>query len=110
MAIGGYITGAEQGIIYVRAEYPLAVHRLKVALAQARDYGVIGDDILGRGFKFDIDLVEGAGAFVCGEETALISSLEGRSGRLSPKSTMMGILAIVPASTACSTGVHSGPA
>ncbi len=76
MAIGGDITGAKQGIIYVRAEYPLAVHRLKVALAQAKNYGVIGDDILGRGFKFDIDLVEGAGAFVCGEETALISSLE----------------------------------
>ena len=85
MAIGGYITGATQGIIYVRAEYPLAVHRLKVALAQARDYGVLGDDILGRGFKFDIDLVEGAGAFVCGEETALISSLEGRSGRPRPR-------------------------
>ena len=85
MAIGGYITGATQGIIYVRAEYPLAVHRLNVALAQARDYGVLGDDILGRGFKFDIDLVEGAGAFVCGEETALISSLEGRSGRPRPR-------------------------
>ena len=85
MAIGGYITGAKQGIIYVRAEYPLAVHRLKVALAQARDYGVLGDDILGRGFKFNIDLVEGAGAFVCGEETALISSLEGRSGRPRPR-------------------------
>jgi NADH-quinone oxidoreductase subunit F len=85
MAIGGYVTGAKQGIIYVRAEYPLAVHRLRVALAQAKDYGVIGDDILGRGFKFDIDLVEGAGAFVCGEETALISSLEGRSGRPRPR-------------------------
>ena len=85
MVIGGYITGASQGIIYVRAEYPLAVHRLNVALAQAKDYGLLGDDILGRGFNFDIELVEGAGAFVCGEETALISSLEGRSGRPRPR-------------------------
>ena len=73
MAIGGYVTGATQGIIYVRAEYPLAVHRLNVAIAQARDYGLLGENILGCGFDFDIELVEGAGAFVCGEETALIS-------------------------------------
>ncbi len=81
MAIGGYATGATQGIIYVRAEYPLAVHRLQVALGQAREYGVLGRNILGRGFNFDIELAEGAGAFVCGEETALTSSLEGMSGR-----------------------------
>jgi NADH-quinone oxidoreductase subunit F len=81
MLIAGYVTGASEGIIYVRAEYPLAVLRLERALAQARDYGVLGDNVLGRGFNFDIQLVEGAGAFVCGEETALIASLEGHSGR-----------------------------
>jgi NADH-quinone oxidoreductase subunit F len=85
MAIGGYITGATHGIIYVRAEYPLAVYRLNVAIGQAREYGLLGGNILGRGFDFDIELVEGAGAFVCGEETALISSLEGRSGRSRPR-------------------------
>jgi len=85
MAIGGYVTGATQGIIYVRAEYPLAVHRLNVALDQARSYGVIGTNILGSGFNFDIAVAEGAGAFVCGEETALIASLEGMSGRARPR-------------------------
>ena len=78
MIIGGYVMGATEGIIYVRAEYPLAVHRLNRAIEQAREYGMLGENILGRGFKFDITLVEGAGAFVCGEETALIASLEGR--------------------------------
>jgi NADH-quinone oxidoreductase subunit F len=81
MAIAGYVTGARRGIIYVRAEYPLAVMRLERALEQARAYGVLGDNVLGRGFSFDIESVEGAGAFVCGEETALIASLEGLSGR-----------------------------
>jgi NADH-quinone oxidoreductase subunit F len=81
MLIGAYVTGATKGIIYVRAEYPLAVMRLERALGQARAYGVLGDNILGRGFSFDIQLVEGAGAFVCGEETALIASLEGQAGR-----------------------------
>jgi NADH-quinone oxidoreductase subunit F len=85
MIIGGYVTGATEGIIYVRAEYPLAVHRLNRALEQAREYGVLGENILGRGFKFDIELVEGAGAFVCGEETALIASLEGEAGRPRPR-------------------------
>ena len=85
MAIGGYVTGATHGIINVRAEYPLAIHRLQVALGQAREYGVLGRNILGRGFNFDIELVEGAGAFVCGEETALIASLEGMSGRSRPR-------------------------
>ena len=85
MIIGGYVMGATEGIIYVRAEYPLAVHRLNRAIDQARQSGVLGDNILGRGFKFDIHLVEGAGAFVCGEETALIASLEGYAGRPRPR-------------------------
>ena len=85
MIIGGYVMGATSGIIYVRAEYPLAVHRLNRAIEQARDYGLLGDNILGRGFNFDIQLVEGAGAFVCGEETALIASLEGEAGRPRPR-------------------------
>ncbi len=85
MIIGAYVMGATHGIIYVRAEYPLAVHRLNRALEQARDYGMLGENILGRGFKFDIQLVEGAGAFVCGEETALIASLEGQAGRPRPR-------------------------
>ena len=69
----------------MRAEYPLAVHRLNRAIEQAREYGLLGENILGRGFKFDIELVEGAGAFVCGEETALIASLEGEAGRPRPR-------------------------
>ena len=81
MLIAGYVTGAPRGIIYVRAEYPLAVLRLERAIEQAHDYGVLGDNVLGRGFSFDIEMVEGAGAFVCGEETALIASLEGMAGR-----------------------------
>ncbi|HWR15318.1 MAG TPA: FAD-dependent oxidoreductase [Terriglobales bacterium] len=85
MIIGSYVMGATQGIIYVRAEYPLAVHRLNRAIEQAREYGMLGENILGRGFKFDIELVEGAGAFVCGEETALIASLEGQAGRPRPR-------------------------
>ncbi|MDD5096891.1 MAG: NADH-ubiquinone oxidoreductase-F iron-sulfur binding region domain-containing protein [Candidatus Omnitrophica bacterium] len=85
MIIGAYAMGASQGIIYVRAEYPLAVERIKIAINQARSYGLLGENILGSGFSFDLQLVEGAGAFVCGEETALISSLEGKSGRPHPR-------------------------
>lgn len=85
MIIGGYVTGASEGIIYVRAEYPLAVHRLNTAIEQAKSLGLLGDNILGRGFRFDLSLVEGAGAFVCGEETALIHSLEGKAGRPRPR-------------------------
>ena len=85
MSIGAFAMGATQGIIYVRAEYPLAVRRLNRAIEQARDYGLLGNNILGRGFSFDIELVEGAGAFVCGEETALIVSLEGEAGRPRPR-------------------------
>jgi NADH-quinone oxidoreductase subunit F len=85
MTIAGYVTGATKGIVYVRAEYPLAVLRLERAIEQARAYGVLGENVLGRGFSFDIQLVEGAGAFVCGEETALIASLEGQPGRPRPR-------------------------
>ncbi len=85
MIIGGYVMGATEGIIYIRAEYPLAVHRLNRAIEQAREYGLLGENILGRGLKFDIEVVEGAGAFVCGEETALIASLEGHAGRPRPR-------------------------
>ena len=80
MAIGGFCIGATKGLIYIRAEYPLAIHRLQVAIAQAREIGLLGPDILGSGFDFDIELRYGAGAFVCGEETALIHSMEGQRG------------------------------
>ncbi len=80
MAINGYCTGADKGVIYIRAEYPLAVERLKIAMKQAREYGLLGTDILGTGFSFDIEIRYGAGAFVCGEETALIHSMEGLRG------------------------------
>ncbi len=80
MAIAGYVIGAETGFIYVRAEYPLAINRLTIALEQARQYGLLGKNILGTGFNFDIELRMGAGAFVAGEETALISSIEGKRG------------------------------
>jgi NADH:ubiquinone oxidoreductase subunit F (NADH-binding)/(2Fe-2S) ferredoxin len=80
MAICGYTMGANKGLVYIRAEYPLAIHRLKVALKQAREYGLLGNDIMGTGFDFDIEIRYGAGAFVCGEETALIHSMEGLRG------------------------------
>lgn len=80
MAICGYCIGADTGLIYIRAEYPLAIQRLKTAIDQARDYGVLGNDIFGTGFNFDVEIRYGAGAFVCGEETALIHSMEGLRG------------------------------
>jgi NADH-quinone oxidoreductase subunit F len=80
MAIGGYAIGASEGYIYVRAEYPLAIKRLKIALEQAHERGVMGDNIMGSDFSFHIKIKEGAGAFVCGEETALMGSIEGRRG------------------------------
>ncbi len=80
MTIGAYVTGATEGIIYVRTEYPLAIKHLNVALKQARGFGLLGDNILGTKFSFDINIVKGAGAFVCGEETALIQSIEGHMG------------------------------
>ncbi|MEJ2067884.1 MAG: NAD(P)H-dependent oxidoreductase subunit E, partial [Deltaproteobacteria bacterium] len=85
MIIAARAIGAQQGYIYCRAEYPLAVHRLNVAINQARDYGLLGDDILGSGFSFDLAVYQGAGAFVCGEETALMASIEGRRGMPRPR-------------------------
>lgn len=85
MAIGGYAIGANTGIVYIRAEYPLAIHRLEVALKQAREMGLLGKDIFGSGFDFDIIVKLGAGAFVCGEETALIHSVEGKRGEPTKK-------------------------
>jgi NADH-quinone oxidoreductase subunit F len=85
MIIGAYTMGATKGIVYVRAEYPLAVQRLKKAIEAAKEMGIIGDNIFGSGFNFDIECVEGAGAFVCGEETALMSSIEGHAGRSKPR-------------------------
>lgn len=80
MALAGYAIGSNQGYIYIRAEYPIAVKRLQIAIDQAREYGLLGKNILNSGFDFDIELRLGAGAFVCGEETALIESIEGRRG------------------------------
>ena len=80
MAIGGFCIGATKGLVYIRAEYPLAIHRLQIAIGQAREYGLLGDNIFGTDFSFDIELRYGAGAFVCGEETALIHSMEGKRG------------------------------
>ena len=85
MLIGAYATGAKEGIIYVRAEYPLAVQRLKRAIAQAYEHHLLGEHILDSHLSFDLSVVEGAGAFVCGEETALIASLEGKAGRSTAK-------------------------
>jgi len=85
MAIAGYAIGADEGYIYVRAEYPIAIHRLEVAIKQAREYGLLGNDIFGTGFNFDIQLRFGAGAFVCGEETALLTSIEGNRGEPRPR-------------------------
>jgi NADH-quinone oxidoreductase subunit F/NADP-reducing hydrogenase subunit HndC len=85
MTICGKTIGATQGYVYIRAEYPLAVHRLEIALQQAKESGLLGKDILGSGFDFDIEIRLGAGAFVCGEETALLRSLEGQRGMPTPK-------------------------
>ena len=85
MAIAGYAVGADQGYIYIRAEYPIAVNRLRIAIEQAREYGLLGKDIFGTGFNFDLDIKLGAGAFVCGEETALLTSIEGERGEPRPR-------------------------
>ena len=85
MAIAGYAVGAHKGFIYIRAEYPIAVERLRTAIGQAREYGLLGKNILGRGFEFDIEIRLGAGAFVCGEGSALMISIEGNRGEPRPK-------------------------
>ncbi len=85
MTIAAYCTGASQGFIYIRAEYPLAIKRLEKALSQAREFGLLGNDILGSGYNFDIEIRLGAGAFVCGEETALLTSIEGNRGMPRPR-------------------------
>lgn len=85
MLIAGYAIGASHGYIYMRAEYPLAVKRMRKALSDAKDQGLLGEDILGSGFNYDIEVKEGAGAFVCGEESALIASIEGKRGMPRPK-------------------------
>ena len=85
MTIAGYTVGSHHGVIYIRAEYPLAIKRLETAMAQSREMGLLGKDILGSGFDFDIEIRLGAGAFVCGEETALIASVEGKRGMPTPK-------------------------
>jgi NADH-quinone oxidoreductase subunit F len=85
MAIAGYAIGSNEGYIYCRAEYPLAIRRLRIAISQAKENGFIGENILGTGFSFDVKLIEGAGAFVCGEETALIASIEGKRGMPKPR-------------------------
>lgn len=85
MTIAGYAIGAHQGYIYVRAEYPIAVQRCHIAIAQAKEYGLLGKNILGTGFDFDIEIRLGAGAFVCGEETALMTSIEGHRGEPRPR-------------------------
>jgi NADP-reducing hydrogenase subunit HndC len=85
MTIAGYAIGSDQGYVYVRAEYPIAVKRLQIAIKQAKEYGLLGKNIFGTGFNFDLELRLGAGAFVCGEETALITSIEGHRGEPKPK-------------------------
>ena len=85
MTIAGYAVGASQGYIYIRAEYPIAVKRLQLAISQARSYGLLGKNILDSGFSFDLELRLGAGAFVCGEETALLISIEGKRGEPRPR-------------------------
>lgn len=81
MIIAGYAIGANKGYIYVRAEYPTAVRRFQIAINQAKEYGILGENIWNTGFSFDLEIRLGAGAFVCGEETALLESIEGKSGR-----------------------------
>ena len=90
MAIAGYAIGASQGYVYVRAEYPIAVKRLQIAINQAREYGLLGKNIFGTGFDFDLDIRLGAGAFVCGEETALMHVHRGQARRAASPSSVPG--------------------
>ncbi len=80
LTIAGYATGCDRGFIYIRGEYPLATARLRHAIAEARRHGFLGDDVMGEGFAFDVELRRGAGAYICGEETALFNSIEGKRG------------------------------
>ena len=109
MAIAGYAIGSDQGYIYVRAEYPIAVKRLEIAIDQAREYGLLGEDIFGTGFNFNIDIRLGAGAFVCGEETALMHSIEGNRGEPWPASAVPGRSAACSASPPSSTTSRPTP-
>ena len=90
MTIAGYAVGADKGVIYIRAEYPLAIERLEIAINQAREYGLLGNDILGSGFNFDFEIRLGAGAFVCGEETALLRSIEGNRAHADTETPLPG--------------------
>jgi NADH:ubiquinone oxidoreductase subunit F (NADH-binding) len=102
MLIAGYAIGASKGIVYIRAEYPLAIERLKRAIGQMREYGLLGKNILGSDFSFEIKIKEGAGAFVCGEETALIGSIEGKRGMprsRPPFPAIAGLFGAPPSST-----------
>ena len=85
MIIAGYAIGANHGFVYIRAEYPIAVQRLQKAIDQAKEYGFLGKNIFGSGFDFDMEIRLGAGAFVCGEETALMTSIEGNRGEPRPR-------------------------
>ena len=85
MAIAAYAIGSDEGYIYVRAEYPTAIKRLQIAIEQAKAYGLLGENIMGAGFNFDLQLRFGAGAFVCGEETSLMTSIEGKRGEPRPR-------------------------
>ena len=87
--IGAYAIGASEGYVYVRQEYPLAVENVGIAIEQAEEHGLLGENILGSGFDFDVKVHQGAGAFVCGEATALLTSLEGRVGEPRPKSVLL---------------------
>ncbi len=106
MAIAGYAIGASKGRVYVRAEYPIAVKRLQIAIDQAREYGLLGEDIFGTGFNFDMELRLGAGAFVCGEETALMTSIEGKRGEPRPRPPFPAVN--TPTSRRLSSTVPSG--
>ena len=88
MLVGAYAIGSRKGIVYVRAEYPIAVEHLNIAIQQAKSLGLLGENILGTSFSFDLEIKMGAGAFVCGEETALIASIEGKRGMPRPPSSV----------------------
>ena len=111
MAIAGYAIGSDEGYIYVRAEYPIAVKRLEIAIEQAHEYGLLGNNIFGTGFNFDVHIRLGAGAFVCGEETALMNSIEGMRGEPRPRPpfpAVKGLLKPTPTSRRSSSTAQTG--